>query len=262
MNEEAKLILSAYRPNGEDAADPAFAQALAAAENEPALAEWLADQQAFDRAVSRKLAEVSAPDTLRERILAGVKLSRPRRWWRLPQLWLAAAAVALLAMLGSFVRSPSKYEIAEWQKHALSVLDELENGRTGFDKRGRDSSQLIAWLRTQSAPAPTEIPAKLSARTTYGCKTWQWNGQRISLMCFKAGEKGGVHLFTTDRASLTKAPPEGTPAFDRHGNWFVASWSKDRHSYMLAGEEGEPMLRELIAQRRSSQQIAWLLELR
>jgi hypothetical protein len=71
MNEESKLILSAYRPSGKDADDPAFSEALAVASSDAALGQWLADQQAFDREVARKLAEVSAPAGLRERILAG-----------------------------------------------------------------------------------------------------------------------------------------------------------------------------------------------
>ena len=262
MNEENKLILSAYRSNGEDAVDPAFSEALAAAHEDAALGQWLSEQQAFDRAVSGKLAELPVPDGLRERIVAGVKVSRPRAWWRLPQLWMAAALVALLACLVPLIQSPVRYEIAEWQKHALSVLDELEKGKTGFDKPGRDPAQLAAWLHEQSAPTPTEMPATLSARATYGCKTWQWNGTRISLMCFNIGEKGGVHLFTTERAALAMAPPEGKPSFGRHGQWFVASWSKGPHSYMLAGEEGEPMLRELIAHRGGSQQVAFLLPFR
>ena len=56
MNEENKLILSAYRSNGEDAVDPAFSKALAAAQEDAALGQWLSEQQAFDRAVSGKLA--------------------------------------------------------------------------------------------------------------------------------------------------------------------------------------------------------------
>jgi hypothetical protein len=52
------------------------------------------------------------------------------------------------------------------------------------------------------------------------------------------------------------------PSFARHGQWFVASWSKGPHSYMLAGEEGEPMLRELIARRGVPQQVAAWLPLR
>jgi hypothetical protein len=263
MNEDSKLILSAYRPSGQDVNDPAFSEALANVANDPALAEWFGDQQAFDRAIAQKLAEVPVPAALRDRIRAGASASRPRRWWRIPQLWMAAAAFTVLAVVASLMSRPQgRTELAAWQKHALSVLDQLEHGETGFDQRGSESGQLVAWLRERSAPAPTAIPAKLSTHGTYGCKTWQWDGHQISLMCFNAGKKGGVHLFTTDRGALASAPPEGKPAFARHGPWFVASWSKDQNAYMLAGEEGEPMLRELLVYRDTPRQIAWALPVR
>ena len=38
--QEAKFILSAYRPNGSDASGPAFAEALQAAVGDPALGAW------------------------------------------------------------------------------------------------------------------------------------------------------------------------------------------------------------------------------
>ena len=45
-NQEAKFTLSAYRANGQDAGDPAFAEALAQAKQDPALGAWLARAQA------------------------------------------------------------------------------------------------------------------------------------------------------------------------------------------------------------------------
>jgi len=253
MNEQEKLILSAYRPNGQDAADPTFAEALATAKAEPALGQWLEEQQKFDREVTRLLGEVAAPPGLRERILAGARVSQPRHWWQWPQLWAVAAAIAVFfAVMPMFV--PPKREVTAWQKHALGVLDNLEAGRVGFEHEGNNATMLTAWLRDQSAPTPA-VPAKLVSTPTWGCKSWNWEGRRITLMCFKAGEKG-VHLFTTDRAGLADAPPEGRPQFARYGTWFVASWSKGDHVHMLAGEEGETMLRELIARRGSPQVIA------
>jgi hypothetical protein len=256
MNEQAKLILSAYRPHGQDAEDPTFAEALGATKEDAALGQWFEEQQNFDREVATRLAEVSAPAGLRERILAGAKVSRPRRWW--PQLWALAAVVTLLLALAPQF-APPKHEITAWQKHALGVLDELEAGRTKFNHEGNDPAKLTAWLREQSAPTPT-VPAKLTAQQTWGCKTWTWEGRRISLMCFKVGK--GVHLFTTERAGLAAAPPEGKPQFARHGQWFVASWSTGDKTHMLAGEEGEAMLHELIAQRGSPKVIAWTALLR
>lgn len=255
MKEEAKLILSAYRPHGQDADDPTFAEPLAAAAEDPALAAWLDEQQSFDRQVAERLAEVPIPAGLRERILAGGKVSRQRQWWQWPQFWAVAAAITIMVAVAPHF-APPKRQVAEWQKHALGVLDDLEAGKVGFEHEGKDSTTLTAWLKDHSAPMP-KVPAKLASTETWGCKMWTWQGQRISLMCFKAGAKG-VHLFTTERAALANAPREGRPEFARYGQWFVASWSVGANTHMLAGLEGEPMLRELIVSRGVPKPVAAL----
>ena len=94
MSDEARLIFSAYRPNGQDDGDPVFTVSLAAAKEDPALAQWLAEQQHFDRAVAGHLRAVAVPDDLRAKILAGAQASRPRPWWTRPRWWALAAVLA------------------------------------------------------------------------------------------------------------------------------------------------------------------------
>lgn len=67
--EQAKLILTAYRPGGEDAADPFFADALQQARRDPELAAWFADQRRFDIAARNSLNLVAPPADLRSKIL-------------------------------------------------------------------------------------------------------------------------------------------------------------------------------------------------
>ena len=70
MNEqEARLILQAYRP-GADPDDPEVAAALQEAARNPELARWFAEEQAFDRAIAAHLGNVPAPFGLKTRILA------------------------------------------------------------------------------------------------------------------------------------------------------------------------------------------------
>ena len=97
MNDQARLILSAYRPGGQDAGDPAFAEALEQARRDPAVAQWLSEQQQFDLALTEKLREVPVPASLRSTILAGARASRPPQWWAQSKVWALAAAVAVLA---------------------------------------------------------------------------------------------------------------------------------------------------------------------
>lgn len=255
MNEQAKLLLSAYRPNGQDAGDPAFAEALDAVRTDPELQKWADDQAAFDRKVSEHLATVPVPNGLRDRILAGAKVSRSRPWWRWPKLWALAAILAILAVVAQ-LWIPKIGGIAPWQTQALAVLDDLESSKTGFDFQNQDSARLLAWLRDQSAPRPEALPKSLSGFSTYGCKTWNWDGHRVSMMCFNAGNDDAVHLFTIDRSGLKGVPREGVRQYAQHGPWTVATWSDGDKAHMLAGQGGEAKLRGFFALR--STQPIWL----
>jgi hypothetical protein len=82
--QQAKFILQAYRPGGQDANDPQFAEALEQVKNDPNLAEWFAAQTAFDGAVAHALGTVAPPAQLREMILAGRRVIEPAPWWRRP----------------------------------------------------------------------------------------------------------------------------------------------------------------------------------
>ena len=97
MSDEARLLFSAYRPGGKDADDPTFAAALEAAKSDPALAQWLAEQQAFDEAVAGHLRTVEIPADLRARILAGAALSRPRSRWTAARVWALFVVLAAIA---------------------------------------------------------------------------------------------------------------------------------------------------------------------
>ena len=68
--QEARLILQAYRPGTEDQTDPQFAEALRASATNPELARWWAEEQAFDRAIATQLDSVPAPFGLKTRLLA------------------------------------------------------------------------------------------------------------------------------------------------------------------------------------------------
>ena len=91
-NRDAKFILGAYRPSGQDARHPPFAQALEQARRDPILQRWFKESVAFDAAVTDKVRAAVPPGDLRESILAGVKVScASRRKNRVAKLALAAA---------------------------------------------------------------------------------------------------------------------------------------------------------------------------
>ncbi len=74
--EQARFILRSFRPDGADAADPGFAEALHLAAEDRELGEWLARERAQDAQFSRALQSLAIPESLREEILSGLAAER------------------------------------------------------------------------------------------------------------------------------------------------------------------------------------------
>ncbi len=74
--EQARFILQSFRPDGADADDRDFAEALAVAIEDRELCEWLANERAFDATFSKALETVNLPETLRHDILGCLAAER------------------------------------------------------------------------------------------------------------------------------------------------------------------------------------------
>src|SRR5271155_1784240 len=108
-NQEAKLILQAYRPGGRDALDPLFTEALEQARRDPELQKWFAEEQALDSQIQTKLqTAVQIPRDLKANLLALRRIIRPVPWWLQPMKLAAAAAVMLLLGLAVLFVLPQK----------------------------------------------------------------------------------------------------------------------------------------------------------
>ncbi len=66
----AKFILESFRPDGADASNPDFSEALQLAAEDRELGLWLSQERAHDAAFSEALGSVDIPDGLRDEILA------------------------------------------------------------------------------------------------------------------------------------------------------------------------------------------------
>lgn len=243
-NQEAKFILSAYRPRGEDAADPKVAEALEQVRRDPELAEWFADERAFDVAFSDIVCSTGIPPELRGNILAGGKISRPRLWRTRPVfLALAAAIVLLAAVAGVWTSRESRLEA--WQKDALAVVPAIVEGQSNFDHESNDGRVLQEWLQAQQAPAPEALPIALQALPALGCKTILSGGKPVSIICFKLHSGELVHLVVTDGSQEIDAPRE-QPLFVRQDGWNTALWSENGRACMLATKAPQREIRDLL----------------
>jgi len=242
-NQEAKFILSAYRPGGEDACTTHFAAALEQVSRDPVLAAWFSNQRALDMATSDALCSISVPRDLRTNILAGAKISRRRLWPLRPVFIAMAATLMLLAGVAGFWMHQSALD--PWQKDALAFIPNLANGQSRFDHEGTDVRALQQWLQAQHAPAANVMPAALEVLPALGCKTISSEGKLVSITCFRMSGGKLVHLIVTDASGLKHTLPQ-QPRFVRQNEWMTASWTQNGHALMLATKASGRELRDLL----------------
>ncbi len=242
-NREAKFILSAYRPGGQDASDPRFAEALEQARRDPVLARWFQESVAFDAAMTHKLAVIPAPTDLRENILAGVKVSRASRWTNRVGKRAIAAGMILSAALGSMIwHNTRPAHLAGWQTQALDVISSLVRNESSFDARSNQPDELVTWLRANNAPAAQKLPDNLEKMSSLGCKTFSWNGIPVSVICFARPDGALIH-FVTAHASASARGLRTAPEFAQRREWATATWREGDMIYMLALEGSPDQLR-------------------
>jgi hypothetical protein len=243
-NRQAKFILNAYRPGGQDASDPRFSEALEQARGDPILERWFSESVVFDAAVAEKLRAIEVPTGLRENIIAGVKVSRPLRSPFIK--WAIAAALISMAILGSLIwHETLPAQLVGWQSQALNVISSLVRNESSFDAQSHNANDLLAWLHANHAPAAQKLPHNLGKFESIGCKTFSWNGIPLSVICFMRPDGGLVHLVTTNATrAITTAKTK--PTLVRQGIWATATWQEGQMVYMLALEGSPEQLRRYL----------------
>lgn len=243
-NDEAKFVLRAYRPGGGDAGNPALAAALEQAKKDPALAAWFEREQAHATVVAAKLRTIAPPPGLREAILAGAQAGAAaggrRRGWRRP-LWLSLAA-AIMVMLS----------VAAWWRLAPVGGTSFEEFAVNFVDRGfrlqkhsADVSELRAWLAEKRGPLPATLPVEFAALRALGCRTLDFRGREVSLVCFERGGRE-FHVFIERREAVLDTAETTGPRFRAHGELVAGAWSDARNHYVVVSDADLPTLRRLL----------------
>ena len=229
--DRVQSILSVYRPDNQDAADPFFAEAKAELAHNPELARWFEEEQAFDRAISEKLADLVAPFGLKTRILASATSVATRQWSWTARLSLAAAALILLAQIIGLwhTQSQKTRTLAHYQQEMVSFI-KLD---PPLEVESHDLAKMQIWLGQENAPSKVNLPPRLAALQPVGCRVLWFRDHKVTLLCFQRGGDNLAHLFVIDRAALPKLKPGAKPVFTGEGDWMTASWVKEDHAYML-----------------------------
>ncbi len=253
-NEQAKLILQAYRPGGEDADDPFFSEALEQTRVDPELEKWFAEQRAFDEAMRKALQTRIPPAGLRDSILLTKKISTlPRRQpsrpvWRRPGVMALAASIVVLLAAAVLTRPGAEHyvshpmTVAAFTQQVLDLKDHISLG-----KMSNKPAELRAWLAERGAPSDFELPPGLRDAHGLGCQSYTIGGAKVSLMCFMLGQDQFAHLFIVDIDALKDAAPNASPVVRNEGGASVATWTSGGKGYVLLGiNVKEETLRRLI----------------
>jgi len=253
-NEQAKLILQAYRPGGEDADDPFFCEALEQARVDPELAKWFADQRSFDEAMRKALQKHIPPVGLRDSILLAKRISTlpfhqgGRPVWRRPGVMALAASIVVLLAVAVLIRPGAEHyvghpmTVAAFTQQVLDLKDRISLG-----KMSNNPAELRAWLAERGAPSDFELPRGLRDVHGLGCQSYTIDGVKVSLVCFMLGEDQFAHLFVVDNDALKDAAPNASPVIRTEGGIALATWTSGGKSYVLTGiNVNEETLRRLI----------------
>jgi hypothetical protein len=243
-NQQAKLILSVYRPNGADAQDPVFREALNQAESDPALRAWFAAEQAADARIAAALAGVMAPAAGKVMIQTTAQpVRRGRRWWLLPMA--LAASVALALGVHGLLRGQRELRLpADAPLSQLATT--LAEHHSSMGLMSADFSRLRAWIASRGGPLPDDLPPGLARMAVLGCQTWTTSRGRVSLVCFVGENRQVAHLYVFEQVPEELArgglPGLEKPRIEQTEGWSLALWKSSGRGYVLGMslQDGRP----------------------
>ena len=234
---EAKFILQARRPDGQDDTEPRFAEALEQARRDPALAGWLAREQSFDAAVAEQLRSVQPPAGLREAILAGARMSRPTPFWRRPQVLALAACVTIV--IGLAAAWPVLRPSVDTEQLALGVMNEIGSD-AHHATMPRARGRLHAMLADSSTRLAAGLPMDFAQLKADGCRSLRIGGREVLEVCFERG--GAFHLYVAKRDDFEG---DGQAMFRERGSLAAVTWTDARNTYVLVSRDGTAALRNV-----------------
>lgn len=242
---EAKFLLQAYRPNGSDASDPRFAEALALVQRDPALRAWFERQRAHDSAVSAQLNSLPPPPRLRDAILAGARASQPRRMRWITPTWLAAAAAVVL-LLSFTVRgrfAPNSAPTA--QEFAAFALGELEHQHNAHLGEPPGLAEVQAQLAQTTTPLPERLALNFDELKQKRCRTARFAGREVFEICFERDGRW-YHLYAARVKDFAPGPADPRALLIAKGTFAATAWKNAQHLYALVGDAGADDLKRLL----------------
>ncbi len=254
MNSQtAKKILALYRPGTADAEDAYFSEARQLCERDPGLKRWFDEHCAQYAALRSRFRQVPVPEGLKEQILAERKV-HTTPLWRRPSIVLAAAAAAMAVLTGlvwSLWLSPR--EAAEDLTYTGFRNRMVSIALRGYEMESltHDPEQVRAFLARNRAPSDYAIRAPLQKATLVGCATENWQGAKVSMICFASNKllppaQTDLWLFVVDRTAVSNPPASEVPLLAKVNRATTATWTHGDKTYILVADGDETFLRQYL----------------
>jgi hypothetical protein len=235
-HDEAKMLLLCYRPGTTDAEDPQVAEALALAERDPELKEWLAVHCTRESVVREKFRQIAAPAGLKEQIISEQAAHDRMNRWRKKFAPMALAALVLLMALCTFwyYRPVPDDTLAIYQSRMAGVA--LRG--YAMDVATNDPAAIRAYLAQNHAPADFILPASLQQATLAGCAVEGWQDVKVAMICFRTRQAPpdaatDLWLFVVDRTAVKKSSAGPVPQLSQVNRLTAATWVQGDKLYFL-----------------------------
>ncbi len=236
-----KAILQGYRRGqGLEDALPDVRRALEAAESDEELAAWLEREQAFDTALSDKLARIQPPADLKERLLAAgatadstVLIEPPAAWWRRPALISLAASALVLLTLAVFLLEPQEIRADELLEDFTEDMVAHCSQKRPPHQRSSDWNDVSTFLRDNNHPYPQMdvLPARVRQTQPRGAKILHWRDHPVGVV--KLDDPTWSYLYIIRRQPFFGAKDLSAPHSREHSGHRVFMWNDADHVYIL-----------------------------
>jgi hypothetical protein len=255
-DEEAKKTLAMYRPGTADQDDPRFKEALERAKQssphgqgdaDHELGRWFQEHCSSYLSVRKKFLDIPVPEGLKDKILREVTPPARNIIIFRPIVFLKAAAVLALCLgLVALYRHPQSREdeFSTYQSRMVRTALQLYGMVPG-----RDLQTINMFLAGHKAPTDYVLPQGVSKAQPVGCAVLEWQGQPVSMLCFRSGQplppgrQSDLWLFVVDGSTVRNGPASPSPAIAKVSKLMTASWTQYGKTYILAAAGDEQFLR-------------------
>jgi hypothetical protein len=243
--EEAKFILQAYRPGGQDAELPEFEEALQLLEHNEELKTWFEEEHAIDQAIAQKFSSEKPPEELLTSILVANKIVRPA-----PPAWTGSVlkwGVALFLISAILVAAIRNHRSDDLAYYRSEIMAHLKIPGHSFDHQSSQFGEIMSWLDANGMPSLQVEPIHhLTSLPTHGCKVMDWDGQKVTLICFELTDRRNVHLFVFHQMKIENEASLLEPHWQESDGWTTVGWTKNSDLFMLAGKIPMQELRQFL----------------